>query len=417
MRLINTNTLVLAEFIEDSIPPYAILSHTWDNDEVLFEQMRNFAPSLYEKRGLKKITQSCRIARELGLDWVWVDTCCIDKSSSAELTEAINSMFRWYQASAVCLVYLADVASDVSETLENPERTFSHARWFTRGWTLQELIAPRNCIFYDREWVPLGAKSALSPTLSAVTGVPVDLLSGRTHLEQYSVAERMGWAANRITTRSEDQAYCLMGIFDVNMPLLYGEGRKAFRRLEEEIERQQRYSTSLKPSVIAREQDARNLSAMPAGMDSITESGEGVRTFLIGDKAAGETQAVDHITDSGYDGSGAIKSQSRGKVLGESPYVALVATIPESPAESTDCETQTVYSDTESLRDLKLLKYVTAFSDELYRSLPAGFDKAKFERVLPLLDELLRTFAFKVSCDGSTPENRNLMYLVHRYRR
>jgi hypothetical protein len=97
--------------------------------------------------------------------------------------------------------------------------------------------------------------------------------------------------------------------------------------------------------------------------------------------------------------------------------VALVATIPESPAESTDCETQTVYSDTESLRDPKLLEYVTAFSDELYRSLPAGFDKAEFERVLPLLDELLRTFAFKVSCDGSTPENRNLMYLVHRYRR
>jgi hypothetical protein len=169
MRLINTKTLVLAEYIEDSIPSYGILSHTWDNDEVLFEQMRNFAPSLYETRGFKKITQSCRIARELGLDWVWVDTCCIDKSNHTELSIAINLMFRWYQASSVCLVYLADVASDVSKTLETPEKTFSHSRWFTRGWTLQELIAPRNCIFYDREWALLGAKSALSPMLSAVT--------------------------------------------------------------------------------------------------------------------------------------------------------------------------------------------------------------------------------------------------------
>ena len=341
MRLINTKTLVLAEFIEDPIPSYAILSHTRGNDEVLFEEMRNFAPplyeALYETRGLKKITQSCRIARELGLDWVWVNTCCIDKSNHTELSEALNSMFRWYQASEVCLVYLADVTSDVSKTLENPEETFSQARWFTRGWTLQELIAPRNCIFYDREWVPLGAKSALSPTLSAVTGVPVDLLSGKTHLEQYSVAERMGWAAARKTACLEDEVYCLMGIFDVKMPIVYGEGRRnAFRRLEAEMERQQRDITSLKPSMIAGERDARNLSAMPTDMDSRTESGDGVRNFLFGDKAAGETQAVDHITDSGYGGSGASKSQSRGKLVGESSYVALVVTIPESPAESTD---------------------------------------------------------------------------------
>jgi hypothetical protein len=126
---------------------------------------------------------------------------------------------------------------------------------------------------------------------------------------------------------------------------------------------------------------------------------------------------VDHIIDSGYGGSGASKSQSRGKVPGESPSVALMANIPESQAESTDCETQTVYSDTESLRDPKLLEYVTAFADELYGSLPSGFDKAEFERVLPVLDELLRTFAFKMSCDGSTPQHRNLMYLVYRYRR
>jgi hypothetical protein len=130
---------------------------------------------------------------------------------------------------------------------------------------------------------------------------------------------------------------------------------------------------------------------------------------------------VDHIIDSGYGGSGASKSQSRGKVPGESPSVALVATILESQAESqtesTDYETQTVYSDTESLRDPKLLEYVTAFADELYGSLPSGFNKTELERVLPVLDELLRTFVFKISCDGSTPQHRNLMYLVYRYRR
>lgn len=174
------------------------------------------------------------------------------------------------------------------------------------------------------------------------------------------------------------------------MPLIYGEGGpNAFRRLEKEIEIQ--YGISLKGSKLATKHDLRNLSAMPID--------------------------VDHITDSGYGGSSAIKSQSHGKVPGESPPMALVEAIPESQAESAAYETQTIYSDTESLRDPELLEYVTAFADELYGSLPSGFDKAEFERVLPVLDGLLRTFAFNMGYDGSTHEHRNLMYLVHRYRR
>jgi hypothetical protein len=148
-----------------------------------------------------------------------------------------------------------------------------------------------------------------------------------------------------------------------------------------------------------------------------TEPDFKIGQFLPLSNAARETQAVDYITDSGYGGSGASKAQSYGKIFRESSSAALVATITESEAESAGHETQTVYSDTESLREPKLLEYVTAFADELYGSLPPGFDKAEFERVLPLFDELLQTFAFKVSCDGNTPEYRNLMYLVHRYRR
>ncbi len=192
------------------------------------------------------------------------------------------------------------------------------------------------------------------------------------------------------------------------MPLIYGEGDNAFVRLREAIA-----SASLRRSITVTNYDPRSLSAMPTDVDGITVPRDDSSKFLFGRKAALEIQAVDHITDSGYGGSSAIKSQPPGKQAGESMSAALAATILESQTEYAEDETQTVYSDTESLRDPKLLEYVTAFADELYASLPHGFDKAEFERVSPVLDELLRTFAFKMSCDGSTSEHRNLMYLVH----
>ena len=228
MRLINTTTLLLHDFPLGEVPPYAILSHTWDDGEVSFQDMSS--PDRFVKRGYEKITRTCSLAREDGLEFAWLDTCCIDKSSSAELGESINSMFQWYTNSVVCYVYLADLPRHTSAKVG-----FKACRWFTRGWTLQELIAPKTVQFYDEDWIHVGSKLDLVSILSKLTRIPTELLLGCRALSDSSIAARMSWAAQRQTTRAEDMAYCLLGIFEVSMPLIYGEGMRAFRRLQEEI--------------------------------------------------------------------------------------------------------------------------------------------------------------------------------------
>jgi hypothetical protein len=228
MRLINVRSRLMVEFFGD-IPPYAILSHRWREGEVSFQDYHNQNQPRPEK-GNGKIDALCLQARSDGHEWVWIDTCCIDKSSSAELSEAINSMFEWYQRSEICYAYLDDVTS-LDEGLLDSE-------WFKRGWTLQELVAPRNLKFYcdgNEGWNCLGSRQSLRFKLSERTRVPYQLLDGHSHPSDYTVASRMSWAADRKTTRIEDMAYCLMGIFNINMPLLYGEGANAFVRLQEQI--------------------------------------------------------------------------------------------------------------------------------------------------------------------------------------
>ncbi|KUJ12551.1 HET-domain-containing protein [Mollisia scopiformis] len=228
MRLINTVTGAFEEFIGDNIPPYAILSHTWEGREVSFKDTSD--PSCKHQKAYHKIEKTCQLAAQRDIKYAWVDTCCIDKSSSAELTEAINSMYRWYQRSNVCFVYLSDLcATAVLKT------ALRDCRWFTRGWTLQELIAPSNVYFFDQDWNERGSKQELVGELSNITGIKIDILRLALPLSSIAIAQRMSWAANRTTTRMQDMAYCLLGIFDVNMPLLYGEEEKAFRRLQEEI--------------------------------------------------------------------------------------------------------------------------------------------------------------------------------------
>ncbi|KAK0611996.1 heterokaryon incompatibility protein-domain-containing protein [Immersiella caudata] len=209
MRLINTTTLKLHEFY-GTVPQYAILSHTWGDEEVTLEEFTRDPTG--SSAGHKKIQAASRQARNDNLDFLWVDTCCIMKSSSAELSEAINSMFRWYQEAEVCYVYLVDFEIDYErEVGKFPfelESAISECRWFTRGWCLQELIVPRNVRFYDKEWTLVATKRGWEVELSHMTG---------------------------IDAKVEDIAYCLLGIFNVNMPMLYGEGEKAFVRLQEEI--------------------------------------------------------------------------------------------------------------------------------------------------------------------------------------
>ena len=234
MWLINCRTLILEETTNHKDAKYAILSHTWEKGEEV--QYGEFcAQAATEKRGWQKIEKVCQLALEDGCDFAWVDTCCIDKTSSAELTEAINSMFPWYNGSEICYTYLADY--DISD----PNAKLSKSRWFTRGWTLQELIAPAQVRFYDVSWTSIGTKEALSEQLSAITGIGPELLVTSKHesleemLAQVPIARRMSWAAARKTTRIEDMAYCLLGIFGINLPLLYGEGERSFMRLQEEI--------------------------------------------------------------------------------------------------------------------------------------------------------------------------------------
>ncbi|KAK3109958.1 hypothetical protein LTR53_016246 [Teratosphaeriaceae sp. CCFEE 6253] len=265
MRLINTTTLELGEYIGwRDTPRYAILSHRWGDDEVSYKDFLKGRKR--DGNGFLKIQHACRQALQDGYDHIWVDTCCIDKRSSAELSEAsrrncmelregkelsprlcrvqaINSMFSYYSRARVCYAFLADVYPlsplDQAETIT---ARLAASSWFTRGWTLQELIAPRRVKFFDRDWTFFGDKcsaflppGSLNAVLAGITGIPESVLRDRESMYHQSVADRFSWASRRITTRVEDASYCLLGIFNINMPLLYGESETAFLRLQREI--------------------------------------------------------------------------------------------------------------------------------------------------------------------------------------
>lgn len=249
MRLLHTRELRFQEFFNDSIPTYAILSHRWV-DEVSYQEFlylnrqqwaggQVFVPiivaddSRRDCSGFRKVMNFRDITAADGYDWVWVDTVCIDKTSSAELSEAINSMYRWYSCSDKCYVYLSDVLREEAGGLG--PRSFAKSEWFNRGWTLQELIAPHKVVFRDAVWGILGDKTDLQALLYRITHIPTDILRDPSNVYTLSTAERLSLAVGRKTSRLEDRAYSLLGLFDVSMPLLYGEGNEAFRRLQRSI--------------------------------------------------------------------------------------------------------------------------------------------------------------------------------------
>ncbi|CAD6445958.1 41b63c63-b057-49e5-92f2-0b6c0abeaaab [Sclerotinia trifoliorum] len=230
----------LTEDFGNDIPGYAILSHTWgaDTEEVTFKDMTKGAGKT--KAGYNKIRLCGEQAERDGIRYFWVDTCCINKSNTNELSKAINSMFRWYGNAEKCYVYLSDVSSSAinndNKFHQRPwESVFRESRWFTRGWTLQELIAPISVEFFSKDWEKLGNKSSLELLIREITRIPVKALQGAS-LSDFSITERFLWAEKRVTTWEEDNAYSLLGIFDIYIPLIYGEGREnAFKRLREEI--------------------------------------------------------------------------------------------------------------------------------------------------------------------------------------
>lgn len=238
MWLVHTASFLLKKFLTP--PAYAILSHRWRDGELSHAALQEMQPRtkdasskqerdsrkqrLSTSKGGRKLISACEIAQADWIWWIWVDTCCIDKKSSAELSEAINSMFMWYRDAQICYVYL-------------DESPWQESEWFDRGWTLQELLAPKNLRLFDHAWNLLGERAELKGLIAQRTNIDERFLVGSStaELQRCSVAQRMSWAASRRTTRVEDRAYSLLGIFDVSMPLLYGEGNKAFLRLQEEV--------------------------------------------------------------------------------------------------------------------------------------------------------------------------------------
>jgi hypothetical protein len=239
LKLEGNNEFSLTRDIINPTMPYAILSHTWgdDNEEVSFRDLKDGSGKT--KDGYRKIRFCGEQAARDDLQYFWVDTCCIDKSNSTELSEAINSMFRWYRDAARCYVYLSDVRKRNHDEYDDLPRSiwkldFRKSRWFTRGWTLQELIAPASVEFFSYEGIWLGDKRSMKDQISEITNIPAQVLQGGS-LSSFSVDERMSWGAKRNTAREEDGAYCLLGIFDIYMPLIYGEREQAFSRLRREI--------------------------------------------------------------------------------------------------------------------------------------------------------------------------------------
>lgn len=285
MWLVNTHTLHLEQVASPKEYEYAILSHRWEQDEIVFEDMKDLSSS--SKVGLKKIIACCELASSLNFRYVWVDTCCIDKKSSAELSEAINSMFNYYKNAKLCLAFL----SDVRVTQESPEfeRQFRASVWFTRSWTLQELIAPRQrLVFFNAKWKRIGSKFDLLQLVSDITSIDQAALMD-AKLADYSIAERMSWASRRQATRVEDLAYSLMGIFDINMPMLYGEGPKAFRRLQEHICNESDDETIFAWSLPPDDPDSDPVSGLLAPSPSAFEFCQGLRPIALHQQESGFT--------------------------------------------------------------------------------------------------------------------------------
>ena len=241
MYLLRTRDATLHHFNRSNEVKYAILSHRWKNpaEENSFVDI----VSLTEECSLSgvnprdhvcdKIRECCLFAERAGYEWIWIDTCCIDHNSSAELSEAINSMYAWYADADICFAYLFDVDDDEDPT--SPNSAFRRSEWFERGWTLQELIAPSREIFISKTWHTLGSKHMFADVVQDITGVDRNILTHRRSLDSVCIAQRMSWASRRQTSRVEDRAYSLLGIFGINIPAIYGEGERAFIRLQEEI--------------------------------------------------------------------------------------------------------------------------------------------------------------------------------------
>ncbi|KAF1967810.1 HET-domain-containing protein [Bimuria novae-zelandiae CBS 107.79] len=243
LQRLQDDVFELTSFDDERPLPYAILSHTWiEGQEITYNEV--VAGEGKNKKGYDKLRFCAEQAAKDGHQYFWIDACCINKADPVELSTAINSMYRWYQRAAKCYAYLSDVSvpEEVVDTQAFRivwEEAFRRSWWFTRGWTLQELLAPPHVEFFSREGKRLGSKISLEQEIHEITRIPISALRSLS-LHEFSVEVRTSWAARRRTTVKEDKVYCLLGIFGVFLPLIYGEGEDhAMLRLREEIQKRQ----------------------------------------------------------------------------------------------------------------------------------------------------------------------------------
>ncbi|KAK7437912.1 hypothetical protein VKT23_018347 [Stygiomarasmius scandens] len=233
LRLINTNTHRLVDFPEhrDKYPPYAILSHRWLGNEVTYQEYLQPRDETRKKSGYRKILQACNQARLDGFEYIWIDTCCIDQKNKEEVAQNVKSMYAYYGNSDVCYAYLVDVTR--AARISNRRHLWKQSGWFKRGWTLQELVAPREVVFFDSYWIRIGDKESLKDEIHDLTGIPSSVLEGSKPLVEIDIRERMSWCAGRRTTKPADVAYSLLGILGVQLEPDYNEDvASAFRRLQ-----------------------------------------------------------------------------------------------------------------------------------------------------------------------------------------
>ena len=275
MRLLNTSTFQFQTFSDHDRPPYAIASHRWEGKETTYHEMLQDQGG--SSNGFAKVMGFChlvnrmnkqigpvRALNDLGLrrqcDWLWIDTACINKQDGAELSESINSMFSWYGNSSICYAYLSDV-KPAQKIWSSSKLDLMRSQWFKRGWTLQELLAPRTVVFVAKDWTVIGHKCAysdkvcssvcqgfgdrLNKSIAHITGIPQNIINSSMayELRAVPVEDKLAWAKKRITTRTEDQAYCLLGLLDVFISPIYGEGENAWARLVQALEYKQSLQT------------------------------------------------------------------------------------------------------------------------------------------------------------------------------
>jgi hypothetical protein len=252
MRLLNVHSFKFEVYEHPNVPRYAAASHRWiEPTEATLKDVRKQLNT--DTLGYKKVEGLASFIRSHApdIDLLWIDTCCVDQKSSKEVDEAVNSMFNWYKRAAVCIAYMADVKSSTDTQSDDCMSEFKKSVWFTRGWTLQELLAPETVVFLAQQWNVIGHKGnsgsknlpfhpgpSLNSVVSQITGIREIVLVDYEHSKILTFEDKLKWAANRNTTKEEDMVYCLLGIFGVHMNTLYGEsGPEAFSRLEEAIER------------------------------------------------------------------------------------------------------------------------------------------------------------------------------------